>query len=77
MNIQTTATGAGASATQKLPEERMSILKRNLRDARDMLATIERDGGQNSPLHSHYVARISGLKAKLEKLSANATEAIQ
>jgi hypothetical protein len=52
-----------------LPEERVSLLKRSLRDAREMLATIERDGGQDSPLHVHYVARVSGLKAKLEKLS--------
>jgi hypothetical protein len=52
-----------------LPEERISLLRRSLRDAREMLATIERDGGEGSPLHGHYIARVSGLKSKLEKLS--------
>jgi hypothetical protein len=52
-----------------LPEERISLLRRRLRDAREMLATIERDGGGGSPLHGRYIARISGLKSKLEKFS--------
>ena len=74
-------TGTGNSALGKpvpfycgerpalLPEERIFLLRRSLRDGREMLATIERDGGEGSPLHGHYVARVSGLKSKLEKLS--------
>ena len=75
-----TTTGAGAIAAQKpipfyygeraekTPLERISNLERQILNAREMVATIERDGGQSSNLHAFYRGRIQKLELKLDDM---------
>jgi hypothetical protein len=54
--------------TEKTPLERIGNLERQILNAREMLATIERDGGQSSNLHAFYKGRIQKLELKLEDM---------
>ena len=79
-NTTENTTGAGAIAAQKpipfyygeraekTPLERIDNLEKQLFNAQEMLATIERDGDYSSHLHGFYRSRVAKLGAKLEDL---------
>lgn len=77
-NTTHTATGTGNSAvrkpislgesTEKSPLERIDNIEKHILSAREMLATIERDGDFSSHLHGFYKSRVNSLGLKLEDL---------
>jgi hypothetical protein len=50
------------------PNERVCTIEKQLNNAREMLATIEREGDFTTHLHGFYVARVKALEKKLTEL---------
>ena len=80
MKNQSTTTGAGIFAAQKpvpfyygqraeqTPLERIDNLEKQILNAREMLATIERDGAAPSALYGFYKSRVYRLGLKLQQM---------